>query len=73
MISINIGNCETHDSISDVAQNAQTTAGTLSLPFARNGRISLHSTETKRRWLQSALLAVRCILCNCKFCNYLIS
>ncbi len=65
MISIYIGNCETHDSTSDVAQNAQTTAGTLALPSARNGRIRCHSTASKRRRLQSALLVVRCILHNC--------
>ena len=64
MISIYIGNCETHDSTSDVAQNAQTTAGTLALPSARNGCISSHSTGTKHRRLQSALLVVRCILHN---------
>ena len=34
---INIDVCETHVFASDVAQNAQTTAGTLSLPSARNG------------------------------------
>mgnify|MGYP004643712139 CR=1 len=53
-----MGNC-------DVAQDAQTTAGTLALPSARNGRISLPSTETKRRRLQSALLVVMRILYNC--------
>ena len=43
---------------SDAAHEEQTTAGTLSLPSARSGRISSHSTGTKRRRLQSALLAV---------------
>ena len=66
MISIYIGNCETHDSTSDVAQNAQTTAGTLALCFARNGRIRCRSTASKRRRLQSSLLVVRCILHNCQ-------
>ena len=57
---------------SDVAQNALTTAGTLSLPSARNvtqkppkRMLSLHSTETKCQRLQSALLVVMCILYNC--------
>ena len=31
------GDCETHTSASDVAQNAQATAGTLALPSARSG------------------------------------
>ena len=47
---------------SDAAQDAQTTAGTLSLCFRSQRHISLHSTETKCRRLQSALLVVRCIL-----------
>ena len=60
-----MGNC-------DVAQDAQTTAGTLALPSARNGRIkgtevrgACQSTASKRRRLQSALLVVRRIPCNC--------
>ena len=42
---------ETQVVASDVAQDAQTTAGTLSLPSARSGRISSHNTGTKRRRL----------------------
>ena len=66
---------ETQVVASDVAQDAQTTAGTLSLPSARSGRISSHNTGTKRRRLQSALLAVRCILYNCylKFVSFALT
>ena len=53
-------------------QNALTTAGTLSLPSARSGSIkgtevrgACHSTASKCRRLQSALLVAMCILRNC--------
>ena len=53
-------------------KNVQTTAGTLALPVARNGRIRCQSTASKRRRLHSALLVVMYILHNCylKFVSF---